>query len=203
MGNSPIDYFPRTINGNWTYEFDNNPSDTVMFFVISPILNAIGNTYSIFMVDRDISTDSSGYYRKARQDYFRYMDMGDFIGFDKPLWGEYIFLKDTAAGVNWKSAAFQGTVTIAPSPPQPLIVRFSSTILQKDVTVSLSTSSGTVNYSNVIVVEEKYDRFESGNWVNISPVVGSLKRYYARNIGLIKYEAVNGAGNITTLLELR
>ncbi len=200
---SATDYFPRTANNNWTYEIDDAATDTARFFSLPSVKNSNGYNYNIFMVSTGTTPDSAGYYRKSGADYFRYMDMGDFIGFDQPLWAEYIFLKEAAAGTNWKTAAYQGTVTIAPYPPQTLIIRFSNTVLAKDISVAVTTSTGTVNYSNVIVMEEKYERFESGAWVNISPVVGSLKRYYAKNIGMIKYESISGTGSISALFELK
>ena len=201
---SAFDYFPRTAGSNWTYEIDDNSLDTARFFVVPSQLTANGNTYNIFMVSRDNVSDTSGYYRKSASDYSRYMDLGDFIGFDLPQWGEYVFLKDNiAVGANWNSAAFTGTVTIAGVSTQTVIVRFNSSILQKDVPVSVVTSLGTVDYTNVIVVEEKYEQSIAGNWVDITSQVGSFRKYYARDIGLIKYEAFNGAGDINAYFELR
>jgi hypothetical protein len=197
------DFFPRTANCFWVYEIDNNVADTARFFAISSLHNALGNVYNIVMVTAGITVDTAGYYRKSGNDYFQYMDMGDFIGFDQPVWGEYIFLKDTAAGVNWKSAGFSGTVTIAPLPPQPLTIRFNNTILQRDATVSVVTRAGSVIHTGVIVVEEKYERFQAGSWVDITPEVGSLRKYFKNNVGLIKHERIYSTGNVAALFELK
>jgi hypothetical protein len=199
-----FDYFPRTAGSNWTYEIDDNSSDTARFFAVPPLFTIGVNSYNIFMVSRNDISDSSGYYRKSAADYYEYMNLGDFIGFDKPLWGEYIFLKDNLAeGGSWKSAAFTGDVTIAGLSTVSMTIRFSSSILQKDVPVSVITSLGTRNYTYVTVVEEKYERFIGGNWVDITAQVGSFRKYYSRGVGLIKYEAYNGSGNVSATFELR
>ena len=43
------DYFPRTSNSNWSYQFDNDPMDTLFQNVISQTQSALGNTYNVFM----------------------------------------------------------------------------------------------------------------------------------------------------------
>ena len=100
--------------------------------------------------------------------------MGAFLGFDAPTWVEYTFLKDNATvGTVWKSNAFDGTITIAPSPPQALSIRFSYKILQKDVPVSFTTSTGTMNFTNVIVIEEKYEQQTApGVWTDLTSLIG-------------------------------
>jgi hypothetical protein len=132
------------------------------------------------------------------------MDMGDFIGFNDPLWGEYKFLDDVApVGSNWKSPAYNGLVTIAGLTTEPMTVRFSTTILQKLSNISMVLSAVNVTYNDVIVVEEKYERFLAGNWVDITSQVGSFRKYYAKNTGLVKYEALNGAGTVSANFQLK
>jgi len=201
----PIDYFPRTTNSNWSYEYDDNSADSLFRKVIPQTQSAIGNTYNIFMENNGSGLDSSGYFRKSGTDYFQYLDLGNFIGFDNPQWDEYVFLKDAAAGTTWNSSVggYAGTITVAPNPPSSLTIRFKYTVLQKDVPVSITTSTGTINYTNVIVVEEKYEQFTGGIWVDVTSVVGYGKSYYARNIGLIKFEAFDQTGTLSYKMELR
>ena len=196
-----IDYFPRTAGSNWSYEYDDDPNDSLYRNAISPTKSALGNTYNIFMQNDGSGTDSSGYFRKSSTDYFEYFDAGAYIGYDNPVWAEYIFVKDAAAGTNWKSPAFAGTYTDTIT--HSLTIRFSYTILQKDVPISITTSKGIVNYTNVIVVEEKYEQYTGSTWVDVTSVVGYGKSYYARNIGLIKYEAFDGTGALSYQQELR
>lgn len=200
-----VDYFPRTVNSNWSYEYNDNSDDTLFRKVISPTQSALGNTYNILMEDIGTGLDTSGYYRKSGTDYFEYLDVGNFIGFDNPQWDEYIFLKDAAAGTTWNSSTngYTGNITIAPNPPQALTLRFKYTILQKDVSMSITTSTGVANYDNVIVVEEKYEEYTGSAWVDVTSIVGSGKSYYARNIGLIKYEAFDASGASIYYMELR
>ena len=201
------DYFPRTTGSNWSYEFDDNidPTDTIYRFGIANTHPALGNTYNIFMQnDGTPPIDSSGYYRKNGGDYFEWFNAGSFIGYDPPpVWAEYTFLKDNVpVGTTWFSQGFAGIV--AGPPPTPLNIRFNYKIFLKDVAVSITTSLGTVNYTNVIVVEEKFEReIAPGVWQDITTAVGSFKSYYARGIGLIKFEAFDGSGGSVYLQELR
>ncbi|MGQ0737933.1 MAG: hypothetical protein ACT4OJ_02630 [Bacteroidota bacterium] len=194
------DYFPRTTGSNWSYEFDNDPLDSLYRTVIAATLAAPGGTYNIFMGDDGTGLDSSGYYRKSGGDYSEWLDVGGFIGYDNPLWAQYIMLKDNVAmGTNWKSSGFSGTVS-----GTPLTLRFSYTVTQKDVPASVTTSLGTLNFTNVIVVEEKYEQEVSpGVWQDITSLVGHGESYYARGIGLVKFEFFDGTGASVFLMELR
>lgn len=201
-----IDYFPRTTNSNWSYEIDDDANDSLFRRVIANTHSALGNTYNIFMITDNIATgfDSSGYYRKSGTDYMEFVDIGAFIGYDNPQWKEYTFLKDAAAGTNWKSSAHPGTVTVPPNPTFSITLRFSYTILQKDVPLSFTTSTGTMNFTNVIVVEEKYEQeVAPGVWQDVTSLVGSGKSYYARNIGLVKFEFFDETGTLAFQQELR
>ena len=203
----PIDYYPRTTNSNWSYEFNDNivPADTLLRKVFPQTLTVTPNIYNIFMANDGKGTgfDSSGYYRKSGGDYFEYFDIGSFIGFDPPsIWSEYIMLKDNVpVGTVWNSNGITGTATIPP--PTTFTIRFKYSILQKDVPITIVTSLGTKTYQNVIVVKEEYQQFDGTNWNDITPTVGSGKSYYARGVGLIKFEAFDGLGTLVFLQELR
>lgn len=203
----PNDYFPRTAGSNWSYEIDDDATDSLFRLFIPQTLSALGNTYNIMMSTDDATMpppDSSGYYRRNGGDYFEYFDAGRFIGYQPPaVWAEYTMLKDNVAqGTSWTSTGFAGT--IPGPPPTPLNIRFKYSIFSKDITVSVTTSTGTVSYSNVIVVEEKFEReVTPGTWQDITSAVGSFKSYYARGIGLIKFEAFDGSGAPTGQFELR
>jgi len=71
------------------------------------------------------------------------------------------------------------------------------------VSIAFITSVGQVTYDNIIVIEEKYEQLAAGGWIDITAQVGSFKKYYARNVGLVKYEALNGAGVLTAWVELK
>jgi len=204
-----MDYFPRTTGSNWSYEFDDDATDSLYRIVIPQTLSAGGNVYNIFMSNDGApplpSLDSSGYYRKNGGDYFERFDAGRFIGYDPPaIWAEYTFLKDNVAAGSpaWNSQSFAGTVP--GPPPTALVLRFKYQVIQKDIAVSITTSLGTVNYTNVIVVEEKFEReITPGVWQDLTSLVGSFKSYYARGIGLIKFETFDNTGAADTFFELR
>jgi hypothetical protein len=195
-----IDYFPRTTNSNWSYEFNDDPLDSLYRTVIAATLAAPGGTYNIFMADDGTGLDSSGYYRRSGGDYFEWIDLSTII-FDNPTWFQYIMLKDNVAAGSpaWKSSAASGTVLST-----PVTVRFSYQVIQKDVPISVTTSLGTQNYTNVIVVEEKYEvEVSPGVWQDMTAVWGYGRSYYARNIGLIQYLAFDGTNNEQFRMELR
>ncbi len=205
-----MDYFPRTTGSNWSYEIDDDANDSLYRIIIPQTLSIpAGNSYNIMMSNDGTpplpSLDSAGYYRKNGGDYFERVDMAGFIGFDPPAqWTEYIFLKDNVAqNTSWTSAGVTGNINLPP--PTPFTIRFKYRIEFKDISVSVTTSPGatTVNYSNVIVVEEKYEQFTGGIWVDITSAVGSSKSYYARGIGLIKYETYDPSNVLDVKVELR
>lgn len=186
-GTPIIDYFPRTTNSNWTYEFDGDPADTILRKVIANTLTAAGNTYNIFMANDGTGFDSSGYYRKAGSNYYEWIDIS-VIGYDDEMWVEYNFLRDNVAqGGTWQTQTFSGPVNGV-----TVESRFSYTIMSKDVSV---TVNGT-NYQNVIVVKEELQVNQGGNWVTLQ---GFVTYSYARNIGLIKMDFDDGTGAVSTM----
>ncbi len=190
-----LDYFPRTTNSNWSYEIDDDPADTLFRQVIAATHTALGNTYNIFVVANGSGFDSSGYYRKAGGDYYEFLDIGDYIGFDSALWVENIFLKDNvAAGTAWNTASYTGQVSGI-----PYTIRIKRSILQKDVTVGIDG----VNYPNTIVVEEKYEALNAGIWIVLTSLLGYVRSYYSRNIGFIKLEFYDASNAIDAKLEMK
>ncbi|HEV8504519.1 MAG TPA: hypothetical protein VGQ53_03935 [Chitinophagaceae bacterium] len=192
VGSGAMDYFPRTTNSNWSYQFDGDPMDTLFQNVISQTQSALGNTYNVFMFNDGSGADTLGYYRKASGDYYQYLDVGFFFQLDHDIWGEYTFLKDNvAAGTSWNSGVFTDTYTDTTSGATvPISVRFKETIQQKDVAV---TVQGTT-YQNTIVVLEEYEySFDGGaTW---SQLPFSSTNYYARNIGLVKLDFADNSGS--------
>jgi hypothetical protein len=203
-----IDYFPRTTNSNWSYEWNDDNTDSVLRVVIPATLSAPPNTYNIFMPDEGFGPDTSatssysaGYYRKNGGDYFERFNGENFFGFDAPVWGEYIMLKDNVAAPSpvWTSAGFSGAIG-----GTPIKIRFSYKVLQKDVPITFTTSGGPMNFTNVIVVEEKYEiETLPGVWTDATPIIGYGKSYYARNIGLILFEVFDPSNTRTDWQELR
>ncbi len=196
----PPDYFPRTANSNWSYEFDDIANDSLYIRALSNTITALGNPFVIFMETADISGgfDSSGYYRKSGNDYFQWLNLQD-LGFDNPLWAELNFLKDNqAVGFSWTTNGYSGTVG-----GQPFTIRFRYTITSQNTTVSVTTSAGTTPYPNTIVVKEEIEQFTGGIWVPMTSVAGYNENYFSRNIGLIQQYYYNGSGVLTTKFEMR
>lgn len=195
-----IDYFPRTANSNWSYEFDGDPNDSLLRKAISQTLIIAGNTYNVFLSTNDASLgfDSSGYFRKAGSDYFEWIDMGSYLGYDSSIWMEYNFLKDNLPqGGTWNSAQFTGPLTPPGQATVQITARLSYRVLQKDVSVTVKG----VPYPNTIVVEEKLWIYNpsTGSFQDVSASTGFYINHYSRNIGLIKQDYNDGAGLIFPL----
>jgi hypothetical protein len=185
-----IDYFPRTANSNWSYEIDGDATDSLLMRVITPTHSAGGNVYNIFAATPDVllGYDSAGYFRKNGNDYYRYTNLEDYIGFDVPQFQEFVFIKDNlTVGGTWTTPGFTGTIG-----GQAATIRMSYRILQQNVAKTVATSLGNINYTNVIAVEEKYQALVGGNWVDLTSQAGYYIDYYARNIGWILSESYDG-----------
>jgi hypothetical protein len=197
------DYFPRTVNSNWSYQFNDVVNDSIYRKVIAPTFTALGNPFNIFMATEDAANgfDSSGYYRKTGGSYYEFIDMGTLWGLGNPLWVEYIFLKDdVTAGTAWQSSAYTGTVDDGSGGTQSITFRLNYKVTQKDVTTVVNT----VSYPNTIIVEERVDlQAAPGVWQDASSGLGYYKAYYTRNVGLIKYEYIDPAAAQSWKMELR
>ncbi len=196
------DYFPRTVNSNWSYEFDDIQTDSVFIKVI-PQTKVVGsNSYNIFMWTDDAAFgfDSSGYYRKSGNDYYEWIDMGTYIGFDNPLWVEYIFLKDNLNVSNtWTTNSFSGTVTPSGGMTSNVTARFLYTIIQQNTTV---TVKGTSHPNTIVVKQDLQTLSGSTTWTTVT-AAGYLQNYYARDRGLIKQDYFDGTGALNSKMELR
>jgi hypothetical protein len=195
------DYFPRTVNSNWSYEFDDTVTDSLLVRVISQTHTAAGNSFNIFMWTDDASLgyDTSGYYRRSGSDYYEWIDVGSYIGFDNPLWAEYIFIKDNLnVGGNWTTTSFTGTVTPTGGTPGSVTARFLFTILQQNSTVSVKGTS----YANTIVIKQELQSLAGSTWTTVT-AAGYLQNYYARDKGLIKQDYYNPAGTVDSKMDVR
>lgn len=193
---NPPDYFPRTTNSNWSYEWDADPTDSLLRFAIANTnINSFG-TFNIFMQNDGTAPpagDSSGYYRRNGGDYFEYFNLGD-VGLDNNQWVEYTFLKDNVpVGNSWTSTGWTNSIG-----GQPITFRFKDSIQSKDISVPQTTSTGNVTYQNVIVVVERIQVQVGPTWQDATSVFGYFKYYYARGIGLIKLEVFDPPGTSTT-----
>ncbi|MBS1608648.1 MAG: hypothetical protein JSS70_07800 [Bacteroidetes bacterium] len=185
---SAFDYFPTTVNSNWTYAIDGNTNDTIRKYVIPGTINSGGNAYNIFFETDGSTTDTSGLYRKSGNEYHSLVDIGSLI-MDNPAIGDFIFLKDNiASGTSWTSDAVSGTVG-----GLPVSLRGKFLIVKKDEIV---TVNGTA-YPNTIAVKNTYEaNLGTGGWVDYSPFTGYTITYFSRNIGLIRTEYYNATGTL-------
>jgi hypothetical protein len=185
------DYFPRTANSNWSYEIDNDGTDSIYMRATNLTHSAGGNSYTIFVATDDVTTgyDSAGYYRKNGISYHKYTNLADYIGFDIDQFQDFIFIKDTTNGAIWNTPGFTGTIQ-----SQAITVRMKYTIMSRDAPKSIPTTLGGITYQDVIAVKEEYEVFQGGNWVLATSSAGYYIDYYSKNVGWIVSEAYNGTG---------
>ena len=146
-----------------------------------------------------MDVDTFGYYRKAANDYFEFGDLSYGI-LDNPLYGEFLFLKDNqTANTKWNSAQFTGDYTDNMGNTGPVTLRWEMTVMQQNVTVAVVSSTGTVNYTNVIEIKQEIQQFFNNVWTPIA----YFSNFYARDKGLVKQELRDGAGGIITFSEAR
>ena len=175
------DYFPLTLNSNWTYGLaGGTTADSIHTAVIGYSPTFGSNTYNTIAAYDVPSTGAfdSAYYRKPGGDYYQYVDYSNIIPFDQPVTGEYIFLKDNvASGTTWQSPNITGTVG-----GTGIIVFIKMTILAKAVPVTI----GTFNFPDVIKV--KYEYFLSGAPAPLE----TDERWFASNVGEIHNSLSDG-----------
>lgn len=175
------DYFPLTLNSNWTYGLTQGTTqDSIYSAVLGYAPTFGGNTYNTiaqYDVPPGEATDSA-YFRKPGGDYYEYMNYSAFFGFDQPVTGEYIFLKDNVPmGTTWNSPDIMGTISGV-----PITVYIKMTMLEKAVPVTI----GIFPFPNVIKM--KYEFFVSG-----SPIaLATAERWFAFNTGEIHTSITGG-----------
>jgi len=178
------DYFPRTAFSNWSYQFDGDPTDSLLIYVISPTKTINGNTYNLFFYNDGIDVDSFGYYRRSGGDYFEWIDMGSYVGLDNPLWMEWTFLKDNlTTGGTWNSAQFTGLFNGV-----SVTLRWEFTITGQNIPV---TVNGTP-YTNVIQVKQELKQLVGTSWV----LAAWFDSYFAKDKGLIKQDLYDDTNSI-------
>ncbi len=180
------DYFPTTLNSNWTYSLiGGTSSDSVRYEVINYSPMFVGNTFSTITADLVPPTGvpDSSYYRKPGGDYFQYVNYSNYVPFDQPVDGEFIFLKDNVAmGTTWQSPNVSGSIL-----GLPFSGYIQMTLLEKAVPVTI----GSFNFPDVIKV--KYEFFITGTTIPIE----TDERWFAKNVGEIHFDfndSVNAAG---------
>ncbi len=180
------DYFPRTAASNWSYEFDGNQNDSLFLRAKPGTVTISGNVYSVFEAQENPATGffDFGYFRRSGSNYHTYADLGEYFGLDSAFNLDYIFLKDdVAVNATWQSAPVNGTATDS-SGTYSVSLRIIFSIEQKDATIIV----GGASYPNTIVVVEKYQVFNGANWVDATAMIGYVKNYFARGVGLIKLD---------------
>lgn len=166
------DYYPLTINNNWTYgDVNGAVSDSFTVKVISNSKSIGGNTYSdlaTYDVPPSGAYDST-YLRKANGNYFRYMDFSDYFFFDQEVYAETIILKDNVpTGSTWVSPTVSGTISGV-----PISGSLKFTILEKGVPAIL----GTFSFPDVIKVQMEA--------IIAGTAISSVELWYAKNVGLV------------------
>lgn len=183
LATAPVDrnYFPHTGTSNWSYDRDNNPNDSLIYRSKTPQVTFLGNNYNMFEAKDALLTDfvNVAAYRKASGSYYVYTDLSYWLSFEDPQEVEFLFLKDNAAvGNTWTTATYSGT-----RGGDPIKVRIKFAVVQKDISLSVTSSTGTKTYNNVLVVEEHYEIEQPDG--SFQEDVIFYKHHYADGVGLV------------------
>jgi hypothetical protein len=180
------DYFPMTVNSNWTYLHAGSvASDTVRVTSTGVQANYASNAYNMFINDYGPGGFDSSFYRKTGNSYVEYYPVDyNAFGFDPPgVAVEHIFLKDnvtpgTAAAI-WStpySGKFQGI---------PVSAQIRDTVVAKLASFTVGTLPA---YSDVLEVH-------SGYYIIATPAPATqlyiIKQWFAKGVGLVKYTQID------------
>lgn len=185
------DYFPLSLNSNWTYGLTGNPADSIVCKVIdySPAFNG-KNYLTITESNAENSpANDSAYYRKPGGDYYQYVDYSGIFNFDTPVTGEFIFLKDNVpAGTTWQSPTISGNAG-----GNAFSGYIKMTILEKSVAATIN------NFTFPDIIKVKYEYFIA---VAPAPAVAmfSQEKWFAKNSGQIYSSSSDG--NTTTTYQV-
>lgn len=201
----PNDYYPRTANSNWSYEFGGVANDSLLIMATPDIKTILTNPFTIFAGTTDLAgqgLDSAGYYRKSGGNYYRWSNLENYLGFDNEQFAEFIFIKDDQPlGHKWTTAEFSGTITEGANVFN-VKVRISFEIILKDGTV---TAKG-IPYSNTITLKETYEvNVNNTGWQDGTPIYGYYQDSYSRNVGWIleKHFDENDVETTAAKIEMR
>jgi hypothetical protein len=174
------DYFPMTTGSNWASLWEGgSSSDSNYTFSTGQTLTA-GKTYNIFgYADYKYQYDDTLYYRKDASPvvYYQYFpSTTNYFGFDVPTAVEFVMLNENlTAGAAFLPTSVSGTIG-----GTAVTGKIDGTITAKNVTVTVSG----VSYSNVIKVQSTLSSVVLG----VTTKVGVIEQWFAKGIGVIKYE---------------
>ncbi len=167
------DYFPNTINSNWTYTNNYLTNDTVRYTVSNYVGVVTGGfTYNIFVPSDTINYGNSYYRKDGSGNYYEYAYLDDSAA--NPV--DYTFLKDNVAqGSTWSTPVVTTTFNGASTN-----MKYNFTIVGKNIA---HTVNGTA-YTNVIEVQTDVMYYIKGAYQKAD----TFFNYYALGIGWIDEE---------------
>lgn len=174
------DYFPTTAGSNWASLYEGGAAGDSSYTVSTgQTLNVGANTYNIFgYADYKYLYDDTLYYRKNGTGlYYQYFPASsNYFGFDTPTAVEFVMLNENlTAEAPFTTTSVSGTINqIA------VTGKIDGTITAKNVTVTLSGQT----FTNVIKVQSTLSSVVLG----VTTKVGIIEQWFAKGIGIIKYE---------------
>ena len=199
------DYYPTAINNEWNYTLTQGATTQNQTAKIIRSFDNAGQTVyenqSISLVSGGLTATTNSYIYKNGGSYYTYADGASFIvgpynGTQTPV-PTYVILKDNEpVGHAWSVSYNQTTsytTTTAGAPNLPDVVTNITNdleIAEKDMTITV----GTETFSPVIKVKST---FQSSSVAGSTSAV--IYYYYAKDVGLIKYDSVGNPSAETVL----
>lgn len=171
------DYFPMTLNSNWTYNYaptNTIDGDTLKIAVFNKTTTINSKTYRYFVASSEdtalYAKNGNDYYEAGYFDFYPHVYVLDSVGAI-----EYIFLKDNVpATTTWETPE-----TVAKATGELGVAKAKFTIVQKDISYTVLGKT----YTNVIGVKREL-LFKKNGDANFSLLIDGTY-YYAKGVGVI------------------
>jgi len=203
----PGDYFPTTTGSNWTYELISSDAPTTIdtLYVLSTGSTKTygGNLYNLFRNDYGPYGADTSLYRKGGGIYTEYYPAdANLLQFTTPTAVEHIFLKDNVNVATPWQVAYTGNVLVdvngTPTPINGVTAQVRDTLSAKLTSLTV----GATTYQDVLEVHSGYFYVLPAPY-NITEQAYWIKQWFAKGVGLIKYNEVYLFDGTTTTISLK
>ncbi|MEP7255457.1 MAG: hypothetical protein ABI666_06750 [Ferruginibacter sp.] len=184
------DYFPITANSWWSYNSTAVAAPDSLYKKAETNSTIASNTYRRFYIGLQpvVTPYDSTFFRKSGQDVLEYVRVDTFIGqvMTVPQFSDLVLLKqDVQAGTTWQSPIFSGTNGLGQ--PLKIVYRFQIETVGGTLVVNGKT------YTDVIKVV--WGGYSNVNNFGGYPQSFAAESYYAKGVGLIKFQSYPGYPN--------
>ena len=172
------DYFPMTKGSYWTFDYSENPGDSLKR-VVNDTANKEGNQYTTMYELLPTTGINELYFRKAGLSYYEYTRVDKYtesFTYGPQLYGDILFLKEGISTNDvWYSKEFSGTASFG----QVILLRYQYTCTNANAGVNINGKA----FANVYKIRMMPQiRSLTADYGHTGEV---YDYYYAKGVGLI------------------